>query len=389
MRTMGGLWTKTQAQRKEAAALRQAQQPQVQDQEASLNVEVRRALQSVTENADNEAPGVRIGRRWGEGAARGAVRGGGRGGGGGGRPGRGRGAGRGRGGRVEGGLRGTCPRCGGDYARSYLWYHQRRCVVEEGGGRVDGAGQEADRDEANEDQGQGAEQEAVEDQGAEQDQVATQDQGAVQDQGDIQEHIHESEDESAEEDEETDDQDILDEVDDMERTVFASPLPRRTRGQKRTAMSLSTDEESENTFVAPPSQRPRRQGFFSDISFPSAMSSPTPQHPAVSQPTGRAGMQLSFDPSPATRGLANEILYEQQQARLVQAARPLRLRSQDTPEGSRILDIGEERLRSVVTRLAGRGLTPVDASTPAAENIGSPLHPDISAVLQPVQLGFR
>ena len=229
MRTMSGLWTKTQAQRKEAAAIRQAaavlqaQVPQVQDQGANLNVEIRSALRSVTENADNEAPEVRLGRGWGGGAVRGG--GGGRGGQGGrGGRGGGRGSGRGRGGRVEGGLRGTCLRCGGDYARSYLWYHSRRCVVEDaavGGGPGGGAGQEApDQGEVHEDEG--AQADAVRDQGA----------------GAEVEDVHESEDESAEEEEETDDQDILDEVEDMERTVFASPIPRRTRGQKRTAIII-------------------------------------------------------------------------------------------------------------------------------------------------------
>ena len=105
-------------------------------------------------------------------------------------------------------------------------------------------------------------------------------------------------------------------------------------------------------------------------------------------------MQISFDASAETREFADEIFYEQQARQVERQAlrqalpRPLRLRSEDTPEGSRILDIGEDRLRSVVTRLAGRGLTPVDASTPAAES-ESPAHPDVSAVLQPVQLGFR
>ena len=394
MRTMGGLWTKTQAQRKEAAALRQAlqqrqqQQQPAQNQEASLNVEVRNVLQSVTDNADIEAPEARLGRGWGE-TAQGAVR---RGGGGRGRPGRGRGAGRGRGGRVEGGLRGTCPRCGGDYARSYLWYHSRRCVVED----VVGAG--------------GENLEVV----AEHAQVDGVQGAGVQENEGVGAEESESDDETGDEEEETDDQDILDEVDEMERTVFASPTPRRTssrrrsprrtslrrtsifsspstraraRGQKRTAMSVSSDdEESESAFVPPPAQRLRRRGLISDITFSSVASSPTPHHPAVAQPAD--GLLLSFDASAETRELADEI-HHQQLTRRVAAARPLRLRSQDTPEGNRILDIGEERLRGVVIRLAGRGLTPVDASTPAEENVETPAHPDVSAVLQPIQLGFR
>ena len=61
----------------------------------------------------------------------------------------------------------------------------------------------------------------------------------------------------------------------------------------------------------------------------------------------------------------------------------VRLQSQDTPLGGQILDIGEQRLRGAVRRLPGRGLTPVDVSTPA------PAHPDVNSVLEPVQLEFR
>ena len=66
----------------------------------------------------------------------------------------------------------------------------------------------------------------------------------------------------------------------------------------------------------------------------------------------------------------------------------MRIRSDSTPEGSRILDIGEDRLRGLVRRLPGRGLTPVEASTPA-ENAQAPAHPDVSAVLEPIQLELR
>ena len=66
----------------------------------------------------------------------------------------------------------------------------------------------------------------------------------------------------------------------------------------------------------------------------------------------------------------------------------VRLQSQDTPLGGQILDIGEQRLRGAVRRLPGRGLTPVDASTPA-EDAPAPAHPDVSSVLEPVQLEFR
>ena len=66
----------------------------------------------------------------------------------------------------------------------------------------------------------------------------------------------------------------------------------------------------------------------------------------------------------------------------------VRLQSQDTPLGGQILDIGEQRLRGAVRRLPGRGLTPVDVSTPA-EDAPPPAHPDVSSVLEPVQLEFR
>ena len=67
---------------------------------------------------------------------------------------------------------------------------------------------------------------------------------------------------------------------------------------------------------------------------------------------------------------------------------PVRIRSDSTPDGSRIRDIGEERLRGIVTRLPGRGLTPADSSTPS-ENAPPPVNPDVSAVLLPIQLELR
>ena len=68
----------------------------------------------------------------------------------------------------------------------------------------------------------------------------------------------------------------------------------------------------------------------------------------------------------------------------------VRIRSEDTPNGARVLDIGEDRLRGIVTRLRGRGLTPVEASTPSDQpGPLPPPHPDVSAVLEPTQLPFR
>ena len=64
----------------------------------------------------------------------------------------------------------------------------------------------------------------------------------------------------------------------------------------------------------------------------------------------------------------------------------VRVASEDTPDGGRMLDIDRTRLRSLVRRLPGRGLTPIEVSTPAEENNPAPQHPDISAVLEPVQL---
>ena len=52
-------------------------------------------------------------------------------------------------------------------------------------------------------------------------------------------------------------------------SILSSPSTRaRARGQKRTAMSVSSnDEESESTFVPPPAQRLRRRGLLSDITW--------------------------------------------------------------------------------------------------------------------------
>ena len=119
MRRMGALWTKTQAAKKARGQVRQQQaeeaagDPRVQRDDQAL----RQVLQSVTDDVDPNAPEARQGRAWQDG------RGGGRA-----RPARGRGAGRGRGGRVQGTLRATCDRCGEEYARTYLRYHQRLCV---------------------------------------------------------------------------------------------------------------------------------------------------------------------------------------------------------------------------------------------------------------------
>ena len=119
MRRMGALWTKTQAAKKARGQMRRQQAEEQgggvqRDQEEQA---FRQVFRSVTDDVDPDAPEARQGRAWQEG------RGGGRA-----RPARGRGAGRGRGGRVQGSLRSTCDRCGEEYARTYLRYHQRRCV---------------------------------------------------------------------------------------------------------------------------------------------------------------------------------------------------------------------------------------------------------------------
>ena len=67
----------------------------------------------------------------------------------------------------------------------------------------------------------------------------------------------------------------------------------------------------------------------------------------------------------------------------------VRIRSEDTPRGVHILDLGEDRLHGIVTRLRGRGLTPVESSTPGDEQGPPPPPPDVSAVLEPSQLQFR
>ena len=106
-----------------------------------------------------------------------------------------------------------------------------------------------------------------------------------------------------------------------------------------------------------------------------------------------------FNMSTPTRGMVKEI--EQQQKRgeneidlclnicCMYLSFSVRIRSEDTPRGAHILDLGEDRLRGIVTRLRGRGLTPVEASTPGDEQGPPPPPPDVSAVLEPSQLQFR
>ena len=66
-----------------------------------------------------------------------------------------------------------------------------------------------------------------------------------------------------------------------------------------------------------------------------------------------------------------------------------RIVSQSTPAGGRIADVSTAQLRSVVTRLAGRGITPGVAlftsvpttSTPLDTEQDLPEVPDVSAVV--------
>ena len=63
----------------------------------------------------------------------------------------------------------------------------------------------------------------------------------------------------------------------------------------------------------------------------------------------------------------------------------------DAPEDGQILDLNTRQMTSVVRRLEGRGITPVESSTPAEGAAGTlPPHPDTSAVLPPMaRLDFR
>ena len=211
MRRMGALWTKTQAAKKgnvpQGGPPSAAGPGPLGDEQA-----LRAALQSVTDGADVDAPAAPLGRGWQAG----------RGGGGGARPGRGRGAGRGRGGRVGDAPRAICQRCGGDYARTYLWSHQRRCVGNQdfawgqgrGGARVGGAAEVALQEEPNNGVVEAGQEEP--------------------DGDEAEDRQEEVEDIWEEEEEESDHEDIFEELEDLERTVFGDDQERRRgRGQKR------------------------------------------------------------------------------------------------------------------------------------------------------------
>ena len=103
-----------------------------------------------------------------------------------------------------------------------------------------------------------------------------------------------------------------------------------------------------------------------------------------------------FDLSTPTQGLVRQI--EQQQRGEIEdytfdihLSSSVRIQSEDTPTGAHILDISEERLRGIVTRLRGRGLTPANSSTPSdqAGPPPPPPNPDVSSVLEPTQLPLR
>ena len=63
----------------------------------------------------------------------------------------------------------------------------------------------------------------------------------------------------------------------------------------------------------------------------------------------------------------------------------MRLSSQDTPVGGRMMDVGPGQLQGVVRRLDGPGLTPY-MSTPVDANPPRPPEPDVTAVIQPTSL---
>ena len=244
MRRMGALWTKTQAAKKSnvpQAGPQQAEAEAVDPQQAGDHQALRNVLQSVTEDADVDAPEARLGRAWQEGRG-----GGGRGA----RPGRGRGAGRGRGGRVGNAPRATCQRCGGDYARSYLWYHRQRCVGNQDFAWGEGRGGAA--------RGRGAAAEAQPNDDAEGGPAEPADDATVAEAEATEEELNvEIDEDTLEEDEESEEEsnheDVLEEFDEMERTVFGDDqYRRRGRGQKRTAMSVSSSDESESASPAIP-----------------------------------------------------------------------------------------------------------------------------------------
>ena len=96
-----------------------------------------------------------------------------------------------------------------------------------------------------------------------------------------------------------------------------------------------------------------------------------------------------FDLSTPTQGLVRQI--EQQQRGEIEdytfdihLSSSVRIQSEDTPTGAHILDISEERLRGIVTRLRGRGQTPANFSTPS-DQAGPPPPPNpgaLSAVIK-------
>ena len=111
------------------------------------------------------------------------------------------------------------------------------------------------------------------------------------------------------------------------------------------------------------------------------------------------GHDLVFNMSTPTRGLVRDIQQQQRRGEneldlclnicYMYLSFSVRIRSEDTPRGAHILDLGEDRLHGIVTRLRGRGLTPVESSTPGDEQGPPPPPPDVSAVLEPTQLLFR
>ena len=309
MRRMGALWTKTQAAKKARGQMRRQQAEEQgggvqRDQEEQA---FRQVFRSVTDDVDPDAPEARQGRAWQEG------RGGGRA-----RPARGRGAGRGRGGRVQGSLRSTCDRCGEEYARTYLRYHQRRCVGVmdcawgEGRGGA-GARIAAIREEAREGVRRGgrrqlppssahqlpptphhhSEPEVVQEAGTEQgtSSLVRSKQVGVQEAGDEEDGragarstddgVELSDLEEINDLEDDDDEDILAEVDELERTVFAENPDARTRGQKRTAMSVASEDETQSPLFQRPRRNLRRRSYW--LGDHLLETPPTPQRPQVPQ----------------------------------------------------------------------------------------------------------
>ena len=337
MRRMGALWTKTQAAKKSNVP-QAGGEPPAGPQQAGDEQALRNVLQSVTDDADVDAPEARLGRAWQQGR-------GGRGGGQGARPGRGRGAGRGRGGRVGNAPRATCQRCGGDYARSYLWYHRQRCVGNQdfawgegrgGAARGRGRGAAAEAGPAEVEPNDEEAEEAGPAEGEEPDNEAEAGQEEI-----FEDEIWED----GEEEEESDHEDVLQELDELERTVFGDDQDRRRgRGQKRTAMSVSSSDESES---APPAAQRRRTNRRRSLigsldltltpagSYP-ATSQPSPPGPLhrssfwasppnrhenentlvddAGQPVDIDSLQMSFEVSVETAALAREV-QQQQQAR--------------------------------------------------------------------------